>query len=381
MASRGLLIAYGSYVSYYQSSLLAGYSSTDIAWPGTLQAVLIIAVGVLTGPLFDRGYIRSLLLVGSFLVVFGMMMLSLSSEYYQIILAQGVCVGIGSGLVYVPSLAMVTFSMSPKNRPLGLACVTNGVAIGGVIYPIALQNLLPLVGFGWATRILGFIALFTFAVGITCVLWHGPGLEPQAPRSFIDMSALKEPQFLAFLVAIFFIFLAYFIPFFYIPTYAEVRVRSSTDFSVYLLAISNAATLPARFVAALAAQRYGALNILLACTTLSTIVLFCWFGVFSLAGFDVWVLGWGLAAGALNTLPAAVVPQLCPSMDIVGTRMGMLWFSAAMGVLVGAPVFGVLSDLPAMDFTRAQGFTAATMAAAAILVLLMRTYLMKPSQS
>lgn len=381
MASRGLVNAYGSYVTYYQSSLLKGYSSTDIAWPGTLSAVLITAVGVFTGPLFDRGYIRSLLLVGSFMVVFGMMMLSLSSSYYQIVLAQGVCVGIGSGLVYVPSLAMVSFSITPKNRPLALACVTNGAAIGGVVYPIALQNLLPSVGFPWATRILGFMALFTFAVGIACILWHGPGLEPKAPRSFIDTSALREPTFLAFLVTMFFIFLAYYIPFFYIPTYAEVRVSSSTDFSVYLLAISNAATFPGRIFAALAAQRYGALNTLLACTTLSAIVLFCWFGVFSLAGLDVWVIAWGLTAGPLNTLPAAVVPSLCPNLNIVGTRMGMLWFAAAMGVLVGAPVFGILSNLPAKDFTGAQGFAAASMAAATVLIVLIRPYLLKPSQS
>lgn len=67
--------------------------------PGTLQAVLIIAVGVLTRPLFDRGYIRSLMIFDSFMVVFGMMMLSLSSKHHQIILSKGLYVGVGSGII------------------------------------------------------------------------------------------------------------------------------------------------------------------------------------------------------------------------------------------------------------------------------------------
>lgn len=44
-------------------------------------------------------------------------------------LAQGVCVGIGSGMVYVPSLAMVSISLV-KHRALALATVTSGAAIG-----------------------------------------------------------------------------------------------------------------------------------------------------------------------------------------------------------------------------------------------------------
>lgn len=52
---------------------------------GPLQAVLIIAVGVISGAFFRSGdIIRTLLFVGSFLVVCGMMMLSLAEQYYQV---------------------------------------------------------------------------------------------------------------------------------------------------------------------------------------------------------------------------------------------------------------------------------------------------------
>lgn len=44
-------------------------------------------VGIISGPLVDSGYIRSLTVVGSFLTVFGMMMTSLATNYYQVCLS------------------------------------------------------------------------------------------------------------------------------------------------------------------------------------------------------------------------------------------------------------------------------------------------------
>ncbi|EMF13880.1 MFS general substrate transporter [Sphaerulina musiva SO2202] len=264
-------------------------------------------------------------------------MLSLAERYYQIVLAQGVCVGIGSGMVYVSSLAMVSISFV-EHRALALATVTSGAAIGGVVYPIALQRLLPLVGFGWSTRILGFMALFTFLVGVPLVLWHnGDKFKPKAPRAFLDTSALREKPFVAFCVAMFLVFLAYYVPFFYLPDFAQEKVGSSTDFSVYLLAMTNAATFPSRFISAMAARSIGRLNTLSICVGASTIVLLSWIGVSSLAGLDVWAVFWGFTAGPLVTIPAAVVPQLSPSPGVVGTRMGMIWLCAAMGECIYQP--------------------------------------------
>lgn len=41
-------------------------------------------VGIVSGPLVDSGYLRPLMLSGSFLTVFGLMMTSLATEYYQV---------------------------------------------------------------------------------------------------------------------------------------------------------------------------------------------------------------------------------------------------------------------------------------------------------
>jgi MFS family permease len=94
-----------------------------------VQAWLLIIVGVLSGPLFDRGYFRSMLYVGNFLVVLGIMMLSLCKEYWQVFLAQGVCMGLGAGLLYIPSLALVSIWFDRK-RALAMGVVMSGIAVG-----------------------------------------------------------------------------------------------------------------------------------------------------------------------------------------------------------------------------------------------------------
>ena len=85
-------------------------------------------VGILTGPLFDKGYLRTLLATGTFLVVFGMMMTSLGKAYYQLFLAQGICVGIGAGCLFVPSVAIIPNYFTAKR-----AFMTGITAAGGSV--------------------------------------------------------------------------------------------------------------------------------------------------------------------------------------------------------------------------------------------------------
>lgn len=81
---RGLLTTYGAFQEYYQTELLPNETPSAISWVGSIQATLIPMVGLATGPLVDIGYLRPLIISGSFLTVFGMMMTSLATSYYQV---------------------------------------------------------------------------------------------------------------------------------------------------------------------------------------------------------------------------------------------------------------------------------------------------------
>jgi nitrate/nitrite transporter NarK len=93
----------------------------------------MITLGLFSGPFYDKGYFRSLSLSGIMIVVFGLMMTSISQSYYQIFLAQGVCIGIGNGLLFLPSVSLVTVYFSTKRAAAtGLASTGSGV---GKLFP------------------------------------------------------------------------------------------------------------------------------------------------------------------------------------------------------------------------------------------------------
>lgn len=79
---------------------------------------MVLLVGLFTGPIFDRGYLRLLLIIGTLGVVVGHMLLSLCKTYWETLLAQGFFIGIGAGFLYVPSIAIsecfLTFSCTAE---------------------------------------------------------------------------------------------------------------------------------------------------------------------------------------------------------------------------------------------------------------------------
>jgi hypothetical protein len=66
----------------------------------SIQVFLLRFIGVSnTGPLYNIGYFHNLI-VQYFLVVFGSMMSSLGTQYWNFLLAQGFCIGFGAGCIF-----------------------------------------------------------------------------------------------------------------------------------------------------------------------------------------------------------------------------------------------------------------------------------------
>ena len=93
-----------------------------------MQPFLVIVLRFLTGPFFDAGDLRPLLVLGCTPVVLGMTTLSIATAYWHVFLLKGLCVGVGvgAGLVYVPSLALVSTLFSSSTRPWATDCANSG---------------------------------------------------------------------------------------------------------------------------------------------------------------------------------------------------------------------------------------------------------------
>lgn len=83
----GLVNAFGEFQHFYETDYLKQYSSSEISWIGTMQGSLALFVGAISGPIFDGGYFKVTLQIAAATLVFSWMMLSLSTQYYQIVLS------------------------------------------------------------------------------------------------------------------------------------------------------------------------------------------------------------------------------------------------------------------------------------------------------
>lgn len=192
-------------------------------------------VGALTGPIYDAGYFRELLIFGSFMLVFGQMMLSLCDTYWQVLLAQAFCIGIGTGALFVPSVAILSTYFSTRiGTAIGIAA--SGSSFGGIVYPIVFHKLLPEIGFAWTSRVLGFIILATMMIPNICMRVR---VLPPNSRSLFDLRAFAIPAYSLQVLGFFFGFMGLYMPFFYAQLYALQHHITNENLAFYLLAVMN----------------------------------------------------------------------------------------------------------------------------------------------
>lgn len=206
----GYPASFGVYQLHYEETL--GLPSSQISWIGSCQTFLTFAVCGPAGRLADAGYTRHAVLVGSFLSVFGTFMTSLATEYWQIFLAQGVCTGIGLGILFMPAVSVISSYFKAK-KAFALALAAMGTGFGSLIFPSTLQYLIPQVGFPWAVRCAAFVALVMAAIANILLK---PYLPPRKAGPLIEWQAFRELPYLFFSLGAFLNFYALYFGFFYV---------------------------------------------------------------------------------------------------------------------------------------------------------------------
>jgi MFS family permease len=369
---------FGAYQAYYEN-YLTDSSSSEISWIGTFQGFLLIIFGIIGGPIFDRGYFRALLATGIFLVVFGMMMTSLATTYWQIFLAQGLCVGLGASCLFLPSVAIVATYFSTK-RALAIGISAAGGSTGSVIYSIIFHRLQSKVGASWATRVIGFIALCTLSISMMVMKTRIS--PPTHPRSLFDRTAFRSIYFVLFSVGLFLIFTGLYIPFFYVVIYAQRKIGITEDLTFYLLSVLNASSAAGRIIPGLLADKFGSLEIMTICAISAAILSYAWVAIQSLGGIVIFCLLYGFASGAVVSLPSSIVAEMVPDLQLLGTWMGMSFTFAGVGLLIGNPIAGVLINIEDNRFSHGFIFGATVVMAASVvfvLILLIRLTTSKAS--
>lgn len=347
--SWGIVNTFGVFQSYYQDDLLNDSSQSAISWIGSIQGFLVVNGSLVVGPLIDMGLAKHIVIIGTFVLTFGMMMTSLGTEYYQIILAQGVVVGIGCTCAFVPSVSVISSYFTTK-RAFAMGICASGSSLGGVIYPIMAHKLIPRLGFPWTVRILGFMIFGSMAIAITLLKVR---LPPRKPHNMVHWSSFKDFTFIILSLGIFFGFAGLYIPFFYAQSYA-ISIGVDPKFSFYLLSILNAGSIFGRIIPNFIADKAGPYNVIVWCSGCCAILLLCWIRVKNTAGLVVFCILYGFCSGAFVSIPPACIARITPDLGIIGARMGLGFFIISFGLLIGSPVAGAILKLQNETFWGAQ---------------------------
>ncbi|KAJ5788389.1 hypothetical protein N7457_003379 [Penicillium paradoxum] len=325
-------------VTYYESGALFHANSSEISWVGSIAAFMLLFVGIFVGPIYDRGYLRALLIVGSLMVVIGHMMLSLCHEFWQVLLAQGFAVGIGTGCLFVPCVAIIPQYFTTK-MGAAMGAAASGSALGGIIYPIVLYRLINQIGFPWAVRVIGFIALGTLLLPVGLMRLR---VQPPKARALVDPTAFKDLAYLAFIFTSLVAYMGLFVILFYLSFYAEANHLTSSSLAFYLVPIFNAASVFGRTIPNKLADRFGPFNLLIPATMSSGILMLCMMAVHSKASVIVMAALSGFMSGALIGLPPMCLAILTTDKSKLGTRVGMGYAIIALGVLASGPSSGAI---------------------------------------
>ncbi|KAJ7704450.1 MFS general substrate transporter [Mycena rosella] len=337
----GVSLSFGVLEDHYTRIFLNQSSASDVSWIGSMQLFLDFSIGLPAGKLFDDGHFRLLMISGTTIYLFSFFMLSICepNQYYQVFLSQGVGMGIGMGLLFVPAVSLPSHYFRAK-RSLVMGMVFAGSSLGGVVFPVILNHLIngP-IGFAWGIRTVAFITAVLLVIGNLLTKPRLPTKKQRAPEENAVLKLiLKDGPYWLSVAGACLVLWGLFFPYFYLQLYAVLHgVDKGVAF--YTITVLNAATIFGRTIPNFIADKYGALNVAIPMTTVSGGLVFAMLNLQSVASLFVFAAFYGFFSGA------------CAS------RIGIAMFLLSLPLLTGAPITGAFLHPPAYTWWRAVTFS------------------------
>ncbi|KAG1737824.1 major facilitator superfamily domain-containing protein [Suillus paluster] len=341
---RAWVTAFGWYISYfgvYQDFYTQIYLTNQTPWIGALTSFLTVNITLISGPLYDRGWFYRLMMVGSSLQSLSLFTLSLAKpgQFYLVFMVQGVLAGIGMGLTYAPSVALISQHFS-KRRTLVMSLVTSGTPLGAIIHPIMIDHLLNgTVGFVKGVRAsTGFVSALLL---IACLSMRTRALPtPSARYSAVARKCSREVLLILMTAGSMLCQIGFYFPIFYLQL-DSVQHGINVDFSFYSLVITNVACFIGRSTAGIIAAYTGVLNLMIVSNVACSAIIMSMIALSDIAS----VIAIGITYGYFSGITALLVPLmtvLTPNLSELGARMGLCFAFIAIGGLLGGPISGAL---------------------------------------
>ncbi|PWW74953.1 MFS general substrate transporter [Tuber magnatum] len=368
--SFGWINCIGIFQGYYEANQLKEYSPGTVAWILSLETYCMFFLGPIVGKYYDAYGSRAILLLGTFLHVFGLIMTSISSKYWHFLVCQGVVSSIGASLIFYPALGDVS-TWFFQRRAFAFGIMTSGSSMGGVVLPILIQRLIPRVGYGWTMRITAFVILGMMIVANLTLRSRLPpkGWTPLRLSDFLKH--FKEPAYSMSIGAAFLFFFGMYLPFNYIVVSAK-KNGMSLSLANYLVSILNGTSIFGRILPGWLGDKLGRYNTMILTTGASGIlVLALWLPTTGSLPTILFVCLYGFTTGAFISLAPACLAQISDIRDI-GVRNGAMFSTVSIAALTGVPIGGALVDKYKGGFLGLQIFCGVVLVSSSICWVLAR---------
>lgn len=364
----GINFAFGVYQELYDTMAKEANTPFTNATPAQIDLIGTLAIALMTiGAPFSTAWTkqyspRRVVWVGGFVFALALFLASVSQALWQFILTQGLLLGIGTCLTYMPSVTVAPTWFS-LHRGLAMGIILAGTGVGGVVWPLAFRSLIANVGFRNTLRITGGISLI--------IIWTS-GLFLRWPDSYmtrlqtentttsrtttsifrlplVDWRVARTRKFFAHALGAALQSAAYYTPVFFFASFARTLGYSQST-SANFIAVSNAANAIGKIVIGHAADRMGRLNTLFLSTMISAIsVLALWLPSSlstsaSSSGsslFIAFTVFYGIFASAYVSLFPISLVELFGVQNFASVN-GVLYMVRGFATLLGTPVAGVL---------------------------------------
>jgi MFS family permease len=319
-----------------------GAARGDIALVFSVAAFLWFLLGAPGGMLADRFGARRVAAAGVACLVVALWLASRATSIEMLYASYSIGLGLGVGLVYVPSVGAVQPWFN-ANRAFASGLAVAGIGAGNIAGPLLAAWWIS--SFGWRGA---YVALAIFTVvfgGAAAALLRVPhSIERHGTaRGMTLADAARTKPFWLLYASLVASCIGLFVPMVHLGPYAQDHGYSAAE-GVTLVSLIGLGSLLGRFTVGALADRWGRMPSLAAMYAGLGVMLLVWW-----LASSYWLLAlFALVFGAFYGAYVALVPTIV--MDLYGARsvsgiIGCLYTGAGVGTLLGPWLAGVAYDL------------------------------------
>jgi MFS family permease len=333
----GSLYTFGVYYPVYIEAFDA--SQGEVAWVGSIGAALMVGGGLWSGSYADRFGNNIICAIGAAFVGAGFLLASFSTSLWHLFVTQGFLAGIGYSLSYIAGVSVVG-QWFHQRRGLAIGLAVAGSGLGQFAYSQVTSILI--INYGWRTclRISGLINFCGLLICAVVIKRFLPLVKGASPLK--SMSNFKNRSFQLLYVASIVFALGFFMPYTHLPIYAKMH-GISTSGSVFILSIAGISSALGRICLGYVADCVGKMNMLRFCMIGGGITVLCWMACKTFSSLLCIAIFYGMFAGGIISLIPSVCAELFGIANL-GSILGLLYTSNAVGNLLSAPIGGFLYD-------------------------------------